>query len=176
MSSISVKVDRDSLNISDKIMGIIEDNLVQIVQDIAQEGATAAQAAVSTGMYAGVCRFSVEDIKSSKTHASCNMVGTGEPVERTWRYQGSTKTVQVDPLLMSEFGSGWLADNLWDMGGVGQGTFPGQKHASDPDGWYWTDVTGVEHHSIGEPPSYPMHTADLRMIEVAPEIAKGVFR
>lgn len=97
-----------------------------------------------------------------------------ETVTRTWKYKGGVKSVEVSPLLMSEFGSGWLAVVLDNVAGVGQGTFPGQIHATDPDGWYWTDENG-RHHSIGEAPTFPVHSAMLAMLQEADGIARAVF-
>lgn len=87
----------------------------------------------------------------------------------------NARSYEISPLLMAEFGSGWLATVMYDIGGVGQGTMPGQKHASDPKGWYWYDEDGSKHHSIGEAPTMPMYHAVLAMMREADKIAKEVF-
>ena len=99
----------------------------------------------------------------------------GEKVISSWKYKGSTKSVEVSPLLMAEFGSGWKAKVLDDVEGVGQGTFPGETHAFDPRGWWWETPDGVKHHSTGEAPTFPMHSASLDMVFKIEEIAKEVF-
>ena len=90
-----------------------------------------------------------------------------------------TKThgYEISPLLLAEFGSGWLADNSkFDIGGVGQGTMPNAYgHAADPQGWYWFDESGVKHHSIGEPPEYPLYNATVEMMLDFNRIAQEVF-
>ena len=82
---------------------------------------------------------------------------------------------EVSPLLLAEFGSGWLSDNKWDINGVGQGTMPSQTHALNPNGWYWYDESGVKHHSIGELPSYPLYTATVGMLTEIQTVARKVF-
>ena len=90
-----------------------------------------------------------------------------------WYYKGGKKEVEINALAMAEFGSGWLAEVLFDITGVGQGTFPGQKHAYD-DAWYWVDDKGL-HVSQGELPQHPFYNAEMQMIEQIELIAKEVF-
>lgn len=78
----------------------------------------------------------------------------GKIVSR-WRYKGGIKEAEVSPLLMAEFGSGNFAENPLNVGGVGQGTFPNQKHAFEAE-WHWTDEAGVYHRSSGIKPTQPM--------------------
>lgn len=94
-----------------------------------------------------------------------------------WYRGGQLVSAEVSPLLMSEFGSGWLAKVYFPAveGEVGQGTFPDQRHAFDPNGWSWTDENGVKHHSIGEQPTHPMYSALMAMIYQVNAIAKEVF-
>ena len=79
---------------------------------------------------------------------------------------------------MAEFGSGHLAEVLFDIAGVGQGTFPGQTHAFD-DVWHWKewrdDHTGEWHHSKGFRPTHPMYQAEMDMIKEVVNIAKEVY-
>ena len=104
------------------------------------------------------------------------MIATdGQKVIRRWYYKGSIKSEEVSPLLMSEFGSGWLAEVLYDIQGVGQGTFPHQKHAFDEEGWNWTTPDGVTHHSMGEPPQPTMFSAIVEMQNSIEEVAREVF-
>lgn len=86
------------------------------------------------------------------------------------------RSYEISPILMKEFGSGWLATVISDIGGVGQGTMPNSYgHANDPDGWYWYDEKG-KHHSIGEAPTFPMYSATVEMMREIDSIAKEVFR
>lgn len=58
---------------------------------------------------------------------------------------------------------------------MGPGTYPGQKHAFDPEGWYYKDSSGTKVHSFGNPPAAPMYGA-IKDIELELEtIAREVF-
>lgn len=98
-----------------------------------------------------------------------------KPFISTWIVKGGEKSVEVSGILMAEFGSGWLANVMWDVTGVGQGTFPGQTHAFDTQGWFWTDTEGVKHHSRGTNPTYPMYSAEMAMLRNIDSIAREVF-
>lgn len=93
-----------------------------------------------------------------------------------WYYQDEIKSVEVDPLLMEEFGSGWEARNPLGVSGVGQGTFPEQKHAFEEEGWYWTTPDGITHHSMGVKPGQPMYHAREEMYQQIRTIARKVFK
>lgn len=93
----------------------------------------------------------------------------------TWNYYGQPKTAEISPILFAEFGSGWLAEVLFDVSGVGQGTFPGQEHAFDLGGWSYMTMDGEWHHSKGFKPSHPMYKAQMEMLDRIQEIAREVF-
>ena len=80
-----------------------------------------------------------------------------------WKRGGEIVEAEVSPLLMAEFGSGWYANvaPIWSdlVGAVGQGTFPNQTHAFDPNGWQWEDENGVHYRSQGELALQPMYNA-----------------
>ena len=79
---------------------------------------------------------------------------------------------------MAEFGSGWFAEVLFDdvpLNKVGQGTFPGQKHAFQPGGWSYQGLNGEWYHSKGFKPSHPMYHAQLAIYDQMIAIAKEVF-
>ena len=138
-----------------------------------EEGIRVAE--MHTGRYTGYIAFE-KDIKVGKK--VCVGVLTGlntKPFISTWKVKGGKKSVEVNALLMAEFGSGWLANVIWNVPGVGQGTFPGQTHATDPGGWWWEDEDGTKHHSIGEAPYYPMYSAEMAMLEKIDSIAREVF-
>lgn len=93
----------------------------------------------------------------------------------TWNYYGQPKTREISPILFAEFGSGWLADVLFDVSGVGQGTFPDQEHALEPGGWSYMTMDGEWHHSKGFKPTHPMYKAEMEMLDKVTLIAKEVF-
>ena len=91
---------------------------------------------------------------------------------------GDTKTADVSPILMAEFGSGLKADDAYgkrQSPQMGTGEFPGQTHAKDPNGWYYQTTDGVWHHSYGVEPTYPMMNASIAMTEMIGSVAKSVF-
>jgi len=96
-----------------------------------------------------------------------------------YAYSKITKTeYEVDPLLMSEFGSGWRAiePEIPELSGIaGQGTFPDQKHAFNPSGWYFINRDGNLEWSMGETPTRPMHKAMIKMKSDIERVAREVF-
>ena len=86
---------------------------------------------------------------------------------------------EVSPILMVEYGSGMYAvsEKLVEDILVGRGTFPGQTHAFDPDGWWYKSTKdGQWHHSYGIKPSYPMQKAYDKMQTQVDKIARSTFR
>lgn len=127
------------------------------------------------GRYAGYVEFT-KDVENDGTQCIGMLIGKDSaPYMSSWKVKDGIKTVEVSGLLMSEFGSGWLANVIWSVPGVGQGTFPGQTHAYDVHGWWWTTPDGVKHHSKGEEPHYPMYFADMTMLSQIDSIAREVF-
>lgn len=144
-----------------------------LVTRLLEEGIKVAYQHV--GRYGGYVEFTKE-VENEGTQCIGLLIGKdSQPFISRWRYKGGMKEVEVSGILMSEFGSGWLANVIWNVSGVGQGTFPGQIHAEDPHGWYWQDEDGTKHHSIGEEPHYPMYFADMAMLSQVDSIAREVF-
>jgi len=144
--------------------------LVERLMDVGIESGIA-----NSGDYAGMIVFKKEIVPGSDGVEGLLIATDGQKIIREWKYRGGVKQAVVSPLLMAEFGSGWLAKVLDDVEGVGQGTFPGQTHAFDKDGWWWETPDGEKHHSYGEAPTYPVHSALYAMMFEVDRIAKGVF-
>ena len=128
----------------------------------------------NTGEYGNSISFYTVDEEEGITI----LVGEGKLILKEWYTDKGLKnkrSYEINPLLLAEFGSGFLAKVLYDIGGVGQGTMPGQTHAFDPHGWYWYDESG-KHHSYGEAPTFPMHAASMAILYEADRIAKEVFK
>lgn len=143
-----------------------------LVSRLIDEGISVAYQHV--GRYSGYVEF-VKEMQDGGKQCIGLLIGRdSKPYISTWLVKGGTKSVEVSGILMSEFGSGWLANVIWDVSGVGQGTFPDQKHAFDKR-WFWKDVNGVRHSSIGEQPHYPMYFADMTMLSNIDRIAREVF-
>lgn len=145
----------------------------ELVNRLLDEGIKVAYQHV--GRYAGYVEFTKEVENDGKNVIGMLIGKDSQPFISTWKVKGGEKSVVVSGILINEFGSGWLANVIWNVPGVGQGTFPDQKHAFDPQGWYWTDTEGVKHHSRGEEPHYPMYFADMTMLSQIDSIAREVF-
>lgn len=151
----------------------------ELVEKLLNVGVETGQA--NNGQYAGMILFKKEIIPGSDGVEGLLIATDGKKIVREWKYKGGLKQAIVSPLLMAEFGSGWLSKVLStgdyrDNGlGVGQGTFPGQVHAFDKDGWWWETPDGVKHHSYGEAPTYPVNSALFAMMFEVDRIAKEVF-
>ena len=134
----------------------------------------------NTGKFAGYISFSAYVEKGDVGHIGWLVAKDRQQIKSGWWKNGEWKEVNISPLLMSEFGSGWFAEvpNVWSSlnGIVGQGTFKDgdyvQKHAFDPDGWTWTDESGY-HKSYGEHPTYPMLSAWMAMKTAIEETARN---
>ena len=134
------------------------------------------------GEYSGMIVFEKELIPFKDGCEGLLIATDGQKVIRQWMRNGTVVSAEVSPLLMSEFGSGWLAhvmstkDYRANDLNVGQGTFPEQIHAFDRDGWWWVTPDGERHHSIGEAPTYPMYSAVMAVLVEINSIAKEVFK
>ena len=83
-------------------------------------------------------------------------------------------------LLAIEFGAGARfnpdPNPLSAEMGYGVGTYPGQIHAFDPNGWYfWSEEKQQWIHSYGVKATMPMYSADMEIIKNVTKIAKEVF-
>lgn len=132
-------------------------------------------AEANTGQYRGFIVFKRHMIADKDSADGVIVATDGTKLVREWYRDGRIVSTEISPLLMAEFGSGWLAKVLDDVSGVGQGTFPGQRHAFDKDGWDWTTPDGETHHSIGETPTFPMHSAALAMEFEINRVGREVF-
>lgn len=146
------------------------------VRELLKEGIRVAQENV--GGYGKYIQFYKEGKGGIRTVGY--LIAEDKKITTTWDYKGEKRTATVSPLLMAEFGSGKLAEVLFAISGVGQGTFPGQTHAFDEGGWNYKewqdDHKGAWHHSVGSAPTHPMYKADMEMIQKVDEIAREVFR
>lgn len=133
----------------------------------------------NTGQYGKYITFRT-DVDPEKYGCKAVMVASNNGlIKSEWRInsQGDTRTADVSPILMAEFGSGIQRadDEYGKMYGFGVGTFPGQTHAEDPNGWWYQTLDGVWHHSYGVKPTYPMMKAYTEMAWEIRSVAKRVF-
>ena len=83
-------------------------------------------------------------------------------------------------LLAIEFGAGAhynpTPNPLSAEMGYGVGTFPGQVHAFQSEGWmYWDDKSQEWRHTYGVKATMPLYNADMEIIQNVVKEAKEVF-
>lgn len=95
-----------------------------------------------------------------------------------------TITLSGDEVLFIEYSAGVtfgtttfesLPNNPSYGDGMGVGTYPGQTHAEDPEGWWYVDRYGQAQHTYGVRAYAPMFQADMEMRSKIVDIAKEVF-
>ena len=93
---------------------------------------------------------------------------------------------ESEAILFLEFGTGIKGSGHPEPNGYGPGTYPGQKHALDPKGWWFptdderlivrTDKNGQGWgHSYGMPPAMPMYKAVTELEQNLDAIVREVF-
>lgn len=98
--------------------------------------------------------------------------------------QGQDKATMIirvsgKDILFIEYGAGIRFNNgnvhPWaHEHGYGVGTYPNQKHALDPNGWFYRKG-GALHRSYGTMATMPVYKAYTTMTEQVSEVAKKVF-
>ena len=92
---------------------------------------------------------------------------------------GAAIRLSGDKVLFLEFSAGFTygTDSYPTPAGdgYGVGTYPGQTHAFDPNGWWYTDENGEKHHSYGNRAYMPMFRAEQAIILAVRETAREVF-
>ena len=158
-----------------KYQSDFEKKVILFVEKLADVGIFTAQA--HSGGFEEYIAFGKE-VNSEKTGVKAIVYITNKQLlVSEWQLaDGSIKRAEASPILLAEFGSGLLADNP-DAGkfGMGQGTFPGQTHAFDEDGWWWMTTDGEWHHSYGVPAEMPMAFACAQIIVNVRKAAREVF-
>lgn len=150
---------------------------VQIfVNKLADYGISVGYSSISGTEYTGYIEFTKTYQNISRYSAISVVIGKNVgQLQKSYFNQGHVVTVDVNAILMAEFGSGFKARNERNISGVGQGTFPGQKHAFDQNGWWWTTPDGVRHHSNGERAYRPIQRAYDEMMLLINTTIQEVF-
>lgn len=121
-----------------------------------------------------------KDMTDLRNGVQCILVVTSGIIKSEWLDTDgtTTKSADVSPLLMLEFGAGIKNKQNKNAGkfGMGPGTFPGQTHAKSPTGWYYQTTDGVWHHSYGHKARMPVQKAANRMIRHVRISAKEAFK
>ncbi len=80
-------------------------------------------------------------------------------------------------VLFLEFGAGvtmGYGHPQADEFGMGPGTYPGQTHAFDPNGWWFTGSGGSE-HTFGNPPTMAMYNASKDIQKEVERVCREVL-
>ena len=161
----------------EKYQSSLQAKCEQFIVELAKKGIRVAKANV--GGYGNYISFGV-DVDPTEYGARGVMYAANDSLIHVMWIGGGVSYGEADisPLLMAEFGSGMMAqaNPRGPEFGMGTGTFPGQIHANDPDGWWYMDLEGVWHHSYGVTPKMPMGHALSEMIDQIRATAKVVFK
>lgn len=154
----------------------IDSRVVTFVNQLATLGIKVGKE--NRGEYGNLITFT-KKVSTSNDGATAIITVSDEEIAKTWWYKDEYRYDWINPLLMAEFGSGKFANiaNVEYVGVVGgQGTLNTYGHAYDEDGWWWTTLDGVTHHSYGEKPTYPVYSAYMEIVSQINNVAKEVFK
>ena len=173
-SDLSVKgIEQLKKDLLDYKNNTLPNLLKQYVEALAKEGISVGEQNV--GGFGKYITFSIQTEVSKDGCKALLLASENGKIISSWKSYGEIKTAEVSPLLMAEFGSGWGAENPMQIPDVGQGTFPGQTHAFDKEGWYWIDEDDNLNYSKGITAKMPMYKASIRIQEIAIKKAKEIF-
>lgn len=157
----------------------------EFVEELSKVGIETAQG--NLGAFGKFIVFRT-DVEPERYGCRAVMVASNSGLIKSEWYINSndeTKTADVSPILMAEFGSGLNANNpRAGEFGMGTGTFPDQKHAEDPGGWWYVPVNKPDgtpnddrewYHSDGVTPTMPMQRASTEITDKIRVVAKQVF-
>ena len=172
MPKIRIRLSENSIQQArEQIQGTkdwIHSKMREFVQQLAERGIQVAES--NTGVWGKYLQFVVE---TEETETNCKAILIMRDASKIVNPHDGRP---VSPSLMAEYGAGKFAID-GDVKGlkVGRGTFPEQKHAFDPLGWWYLGKDDKWHHSYGTKPTRPMYTAYTDMIQHIEETAKRVF-
>lgn len=131
----------------------------KLVDRLAEEGVTAAQWYFDYAAYDGVNDVTVTQIPGGAMKAKVRADGNA--------------------VLFIEFGAGYLMGyGHPDPQGFGPGTYPGQTHAFDPNGWFLpkeAQIASGQKKSYGNPPAAAMYNTVKHLEGRIGELAREVF-
>lgn len=155
----------------------------EFVNRLAEIGITVASSYVSATPYDQYITFSTTDETSGDEIAITVHMSDTTKITSEWWHGGKLVQNDVSPIMMAEFGAGWLAevkDYSGDIPTAGRGTNSLFGHGNE-DNWYWTDKSGQHHsardeNSIAEmTPTHPIYNAVQQMKKSINKVAREVF-
>lgn len=129
-----------------------------LCERLAQMGALYAAWNFSGVLYAGDISYNISVERRGKN---------------TYAIKASGETV-----LLLEFGAGvshGYGHPMAGQFGMGPGTYPGQTHAFDPNGW-WFKQGENSIHTYGNAPGMPMYNAEKDISKEIEQVAREVFQ
>lgn len=159
----TIRVSLDVIDIDHAISKIndyrkeIERNVNEVCRRLAQYGVTVAQAS-----YDGVVYLGNKDVSV-----------TMEPIQNGYAVKADGQTA-----LILEFGAGvtyGYGHPQANQFGFGPGTYPNQKHAMDPKGWYLPKSAGGG-HTYGNAPSMAMYNTAKDLEREVKRVVQEVFQ
>ena len=144
----------------------------EFVERLLQSGVSVSQTKISEsplGKYVTI----TTDISADKMGCKGILLAKGEVKEQEGYAPFSI-------LLAIEFGAGIhynpTPNPNADKFGFGVGTFPGQIHAFQSEGWmYWDEKAQEWRHTYGVKATMPLYNADMEIIQNVVKEAKDVF-
>ena len=162
-----IKVELSPASIENAIRDIeqyqddVEQKCQEVCEKLASIGAVGISLGFSRAIYTGDNSFNVEVEKADVDGKS-----------------GYIVSVTGGAVLFIEFGAGvtYAKDNVHPLSaqfGMGVGTYPGQKHAFDENGWY---LPGPGHqHTYGSPPNMPVYNTAKDLEAEVEKVVREVF-
>lgn len=176
---ISFSLDKDSISkaISEirAYQNTLQGKCETLCKKLAAEGIVVAETHIGTSTFGKYVHLGVSVSSKEIGCSAIVFMRDTQKIKSEWQTQDGTKSAEISPILMLEFGAGLHASNPKAIPGVGTGTFPGGTHGNEP-GWYYMDLDGNWHHSTGYSAKMPMYYASIGLREKIVTIAKEVFR
>jgi hypothetical protein len=146
---------------------------IQKIEDYAESLETKAILLCEKLASIGATRVSLEYARAIYTGPSDVNVSVEEISPTEYKVIAAGETV-----LFVEFGAGVTYGNGHPLDaelGMGPGTYPNQKHAFDPKGWYLPKEKGGG-HTFGNPPTMAMYNTGKDLRKEILRIAQEVFK
>lgn len=146
----------------------------QLCERLCNEGIKIAQAHIGSSGFGKYIRLSSEITPEKAGCKAIFFMEDSQKIVSKWQNQDGVQSKEISPSLMLCFGSGLKAQNPTNVPNVGAGSYG--KHGSAPNGWWYMDLSGVWHHSMGIEPKMPMYNAAKELRDKVVSIAKDVFK
>lgn len=182
MAKKTLKMNLSSKSIQDTIKELkayqtdLNRKCEELCRWLTAEGISIAQANIGSSGFGKYIHLGSEITPQQAGCKAIFFMEDSSKIVSQWQTLEGTKSAEVSPSLMIEFGSGLKAENPANIPGVGTGTFPGGTHGTEPGGWCYMDLNGEWHHSTGVSPKMPIYYAGKELREKVVFVAKDVFK